>query len=761
VLFDTIDGDLDIGEYAVFGNGYLIRTKAKDEAHIEVVKEQPVGLKLVKIISDKLAYYNEFRSASGKTYRRRDTFEWQRVYRHISNARFPIRTEEVDTIPEFPEDKIDPPEHHSIGFVAGVTTGVIPGVSSFSFNVTVDASANILVLAESHFSSGTDRTITSATYNGVALTYDHTDMNNGGDNNRSAIYHLMSPPTGVSHALVITYSGTISQGAAIALTYSGVKVSAIDGTNGTNGVGTAPSYTITTVAYGCWVISAVSVDSIVSTCGNYQRYNTPKTFGASDTNGPKTPAGNQTMSWTQQSSSPWAISVLSLAPSNITYIETGLTQVNLAIITEADHAINYEDTKLILMKEIDGNITSKQIYSELRTQVVLELDGEHEYYKFISVANLNLILEIDGSSSYIKYVNVTNLILIKELDGNISLNGFYNETAKLILIKEIDSESDQLPTGTTILTAYAETIKSQNDSVFDTWHNLHIGISPAVYQTTDPLEIWGATSSSTPPWLSITRLFASFDTSGFVGLNVTSALLTITGDGVGAGTFSLAIYNASGMSWSGVTYTPISNQISSGSWVYNGANNFTISSIVQNGITYLAMLFVADASDSAPAAFIYARAHALVTLTIHTHVPVTYDESAKEQVNLAITGSLDYLKLIERVIQIILEKDGIISYILYRELSKLALLLAVSGEYDHEPTYYNEVGKLQVVLAIITKFDLTFEVYIQLILAITGEYDKVSRLTNSYSGGVNLLPIKHLPVYGQTNKKWPKDIDLY
>ncbi len=138
LIFDTPDGDLDFGQFALTENkkGYYIRTKPKNEAQFEIVdlKYDVSKLKEVKILSGH-AYYDEFLTAvgatilwavgsihagkdpsqlpSGSVFRIQSTAEKYDSLRIVKGAPQPSRTETVDIKPP-PEPLPEEPTHHSI-----------------------------------------------------------------------------------------------------------------------------------------------------------------------------------------------------------------------------------------------------------------------------------------------------------------------------------------------------------------------------------------------------------------------------------------------------------------------------------------------------------------------------------------------------------------------------------------------------------------------------------------------------------------------
>ena len=111
----------------------------------------------------------------------------------------------------------------------------------------------------------------------------------------------------------------------VTVSYTGAQSSSTaDSHNGGNGTGTgSQSVDITTVADNCWVFSVLSQAGSTNnpTAGNTSRWEA--NVGAfadsagEDTNGPKTPAGIQAMSWTVAAGSQnWTISAASFAPGS-------------------------------------------------------------------------------------------------------------------------------------------------------------------------------------------------------------------------------------------------------------------------------------------------------------------------------------------------------------------------------------------------------------------------------------------------------------
>jgi hypothetical protein len=349
LLFSTPDGDLDVGNYALdgTGTGYYIRTIPTTQGqfiHIDLALKDDngkvyslKGLTLVSIVAGH-GYYDEFLTSqgakddwtvssqyygadfstlpAGDVVRRQSSAVAYNPLKTVANASQPVRTEKL-TSSAVPQEPIGLPNGDGIGYDATSNSGKVGDVSSYAWNHTCGATANLLVFGDSHVST-TDRTVAVVTYNAAALTLVRSDINAA---YRTTIYYMVAPTTGSAKTVSVTYSGTLSHfGVGGVVSYSGAKQTGQpDAHNGANSATGNPSVSVTTVADNSWVFSVVSA-RYSSTCDNTQRWNVPLSgadfpCGGSDTNAPKTPAGAQTMSWAQSTSSYWAISAASFAPA--------------------------------------------------------------------------------------------------------------------------------------------------------------------------------------------------------------------------------------------------------------------------------------------------------------------------------------------------------------------------------------------------------------------------------------------------------------
>ena len=185
--------------------------------------------------------------------------------------------------------------------------------SSLTWQHTVGTggSNRILVVGVSWRNSGAGtQTVSGVTYNSQALTLIRKDEKFDSESRSTAMYYLKNPPTGSAYDIVVSFSGSPDPnfykcvGGAISLT--GVdQANPVDAHNGIAGGANSPaSVTVTTNTAGAWVVDTVIVrnPSAATTVGSgqTQRWNVDMSdvdAGGSH-EGPQTPAGDVTMSWT-------------------------------------------------------------------------------------------------------------------------------------------------------------------------------------------------------------------------------------------------------------------------------------------------------------------------------------------------------------------------------------------------------------------------------------------------------------------------------
>lgn len=175
------------------------------------------------------------------------------------------------------------------------------GATSLTFSHTCTGS-NLLLLVGFSFVDTASRTISSITYNGVAMTVLY-EVNPGG-NRRTGMAYLLAPATG-AHNVVITASGAVSHVInGISASYTGVKQTGFPDSNASNssaGSGTITTST-TTVLDNCWLAgigwSNESTPAISAGANTTMRGTQAGTYGylgACDSNAQKTPAGSYSL----------------------------------------------------------------------------------------------------------------------------------------------------------------------------------------------------------------------------------------------------------------------------------------------------------------------------------------------------------------------------------------------------------------------------------------------------------------------------------
>ncbi len=375
--FDTSDGDLDFGQYAKdeSGTGYYIRTKPKTETQFDWVDLKYDVSKLEEVKIKGKAYYDEFLTAEGAEaiwgenkspeipsngkLRLPSTAKKYWDTAQIKNYPQPERYENVEELPP-PEPLPILPEHHSIALDVASNSGWKGAVSSYSWSHTCTGSNLLLAVGDAHKSGeSTDKTVTGITYNGDALTYIRSDVKTIAwtSSHRTTIYYMVAPDTGGSYTIAVTYSGTIANaGGGGAVSYTGAKQTGQpDAHNGAvGGSNKTATVNVTTVADNSWVFAVMTESSLEdSTPNNTQRWEISSSgvyiSWGQDTNGPKTPAGSVTSSWTWvNANAVWAISAASFAPATAA---TSIKTINgLAI----DSVKTYNGLAIASVKTLNG-----------------------------------------------------------------------------------------------------------------------------------------------------------------------------------------------------------------------------------------------------------------------------------------------------------------------------------------------------------------------------------------------------------------------
>ena len=201
-----------------------------------------------------------------------------------------------------------PPAVDSISSTSG------NGAGPFTWSHTCSGSDRLLRVTTSHFDSSD--TISSITYNGVALTAVPGGSTNNGQYYVTA-YYLIAPDTG-THDIVVTVSGSVFDFGAGAISYTDAHQTTPLGTAVTaTGTSTTPSVTVSSAADELVDDGLVIIHggTLSVGAGQTQRWNAIASSGfikyAGSTEGG---AASTTMSWSNSSSQTWAIVAVPIKP---------------------------------------------------------------------------------------------------------------------------------------------------------------------------------------------------------------------------------------------------------------------------------------------------------------------------------------------------------------------------------------------------------------------------------------------------------------
>ncbi len=190
-------------------------------------------------------------------------------------------------------------------------------ISPFTFSHVCTGSQLALIVCIA-YADNNPSAISAVSYNGVAMA---RAVINSVNFVGAEMWYLANPATG-SNTVSITGGNNLSGCAAIALSFTGVDSSVLDGTNGSNGNSTSISTSLTTNIANSWVVDCASVNNngsspitISVNASQTQRSNTTNgttsTRGSSNKTTPTSPGAN-TMSWTINTSLPWAQTIIGL-----------------------------------------------------------------------------------------------------------------------------------------------------------------------------------------------------------------------------------------------------------------------------------------------------------------------------------------------------------------------------------------------------------------------------------------------------------------
>lgn len=212
----------------------------------------------------------------------------------------------------------------AIAFDATSKAEYAGGQTSQTVSHTCSGANRLLLVAVLSNSANTDN-ISGVTYNGSAMTRLTNISPNSGTGFFWALYYMIAPPTG-AHDIVATCSasaGMITMGAS----YTGVKQTDFPNAQVTSVQDNRTTFTqaLTSVADNCWFFSAVcqNVYWFMPSTGVTERNSQSTKYRViGDSNGPKTPAGSYSMSYTIDAGDPdydtgWIMIAFEPAPAEV------------------------------------------------------------------------------------------------------------------------------------------------------------------------------------------------------------------------------------------------------------------------------------------------------------------------------------------------------------------------------------------------------------------------------------------------------------
>jgi serine protease len=213
----------------------------------------------------------------------------------------------------------------TIGFDAVSSSASGNTTNSISWSHTVGNGTNrfLAVCTQARDTVAGDVAVTTVTANGLPLTKVRADLRtDAGSAFGTELWYLSTPGIGPT-TITVTWAGALSSyGVGSATSYFGVnQVTPIDAHAGSGGIGTTLSTAITTVTNHALIMDCALTQSDPLTIGAGQTSRVNRTTtgtvdaaGVSTVND-KTPAGVETMDWTQVAAQNWAISAVALRPA--------------------------------------------------------------------------------------------------------------------------------------------------------------------------------------------------------------------------------------------------------------------------------------------------------------------------------------------------------------------------------------------------------------------------------------------------------------
>lgn len=198
-----------------------------------------------------------------------------------------------------------------------VTNGGHSTASSVTFAHTVGANGQrlLIVCVSIAQSSGA---VTSATFNGVAMTKAINKVLVSGSNYECAIFYLVNPPTG-TYNVVVNFSASSNYAVGAASFFFVNQASPADNTNSTSAASGAPVLSITTVEKALIIDSIISAAATARTQGAGQSVIHTQTINGGDSGAGSykiaTSAGSYNMSWDEGIGDGYAYCTASFKPT--------------------------------------------------------------------------------------------------------------------------------------------------------------------------------------------------------------------------------------------------------------------------------------------------------------------------------------------------------------------------------------------------------------------------------------------------------------
>lgn len=192
----------------------------------------------------------------------------------------------------------------------------VTSVSSVTWAHTCGASASMLVAQSGYVRVG-NSPVSGVTYNGNAMTLGVHSY--PGNNVHADNYYMLSPPTGASYNIVVTYPDTSTfEPKCGAISFSGTETGSFTGATATGGAaGTNPSggVSITTNGANSMIANVIGDNGAVTGSNDTQQWiglNNPGVFDGGGSTRTTTTAGSYSMSWSGNASDNWAVAMMEI-----------------------------------------------------------------------------------------------------------------------------------------------------------------------------------------------------------------------------------------------------------------------------------------------------------------------------------------------------------------------------------------------------------------------------------------------------------------